>query len=54
VLGHGFHPLKARQSRSIPNLQTVHRQGRIPRRQRLKTVVDPSLPCGLAKFCGQN
>jgi hypothetical protein len=52
VLGHGFHPLKARQSRSIPNLQTVHRQGRIPRRQRLKTVVDPSLPCGLAKFCG--
>src|SRR5580693_6297973 len=30
VLGHGFHPLKARQSRSIPNLQTVHRQGRIP------------------------
>jgi hypothetical protein len=30
VLGHGFHPLKARQRRSIPNLQTVHRQGRIP------------------------
>ena len=27
VLGHGFHPLKARQRRSIPNLQTVHRQG---------------------------
>ena len=30
VLGHGFHPLKARQCRSIPNLQTVHRQGRTP------------------------
>jgi len=30
VLGHGFHPLKARQRRSIPYLQTVHRQGRIP------------------------
>ena len=30
VLGHGFHPLKARQRRSIPNLQTVYRQGRIP------------------------
>src|ERR1700722_13079386 len=30
VLGHGFHPLKARQRRSILNLQTVHRQGRIP------------------------
>jgi hypothetical protein len=32
VLGHGFHPLKARQPRSIPNLKSVHRQGRIPRR----------------------
>jgi putative ABC transport system substrate-binding protein len=32
VLGHGFHPLKARQRRSIPNLQTVHRHGRIPHR----------------------
>jgi hypothetical protein len=30
VLGHGFHPLKARQRRSIPNLQTVHRHGRTP------------------------
>ena len=30
VLGHGFHPLKARQSPSIPNLQDVHRQGRTP------------------------
>ena len=30
VLGHGFHPLKARQRRSISNLQTVHRHGRIP------------------------
>src|SRR5580692_9806183 len=27
LLGHGFHPLKARQRRSIPNLQTVHRHG---------------------------
>jgi len=25
VLGHGFHPLKARLRRSIPNPQTVHR-----------------------------
>jgi hypothetical protein len=24
----GFHPLKARRSQSIPNLQDVHRQGR--------------------------
>jgi acetolactate synthase-1/2/3 large subunit len=30
MLGHGFHPLKARRSRSIPNLQDVHRQGRTP------------------------
>ena len=30
VLGHGFHPLKARQLRSIHNLQSVHRQGRTP------------------------
>ena len=30
VFGHGVHPLKARQPRSIPNLQSVHRQGRIP------------------------
>jgi hypothetical protein len=28
ILGHGFHPLKAWRSRSIPNLQDVHRQGR--------------------------
>jgi acetylglutamate synthase len=26
VLGHGFHPLKARQPRSIPNLHSVYRQ----------------------------
>ena len=32
MLGHGFHPLKARQPRSIPNLQSVHRQGRTPSR----------------------
>jgi hypothetical protein len=25
VPGHGLHPLKARQPRSIPNLQDVHR-----------------------------
>jgi hypothetical protein len=30
VPGHGFHPLKARLSWSIPNPQTVHRQGRTP------------------------
>jgi hypothetical protein len=33
VLGHGFHPLKVRQLRSIPNLQSVHRQGRTPDRR---------------------
>ena len=37
VLGHGFHPLKARQRRSIPNLQTVHRQGRTPHRRPILT-----------------
>src|SRR5262245_50112171 len=31
VLGHGFHPSKARQPWSIPNLQSVHPQGRTPR-----------------------
>jgi len=30
VLGHGLRPPRARQSRSIPNLQDVHRQGRTP------------------------
>jgi hypothetical protein len=35
ILCHGFHPLKARQSRSIPNLQDVHRQGRTPARSEL-------------------
>ena len=43
VLGHGFHPLKARQRRSIPNLQTVHRQGRTPSRsQRLPNLASQS------------
>src|SRR5215212_1657938 len=27
---YGLHPLKVRQSRSIPNLQSVHRQVRTP------------------------
>ena len=31
--GHGFHPLKAQQFRSIPNLQDVPRQGRTPYRR---------------------
>ena len=30
VLGHGFHPWKAQQPRSIPNPQPVHREGRTP------------------------
>src|SRR5262245_51642485 len=30
VLGHGFHPWKARRPRSIPNPRPVHRQGRTP------------------------
>ena len=37
VPGHGFHPLKARQRRSILNLQTVHSQGRIPYRRQIWT-----------------
>jgi putative ABC transport system substrate-binding protein len=40
VLGHGFHPLKARQPRSIPNLQSVHRQGRTPEGGLLSYGVD--------------
>jgi hypothetical protein len=28
VLGHGFHPWKARRPRSIPNPRPVHCQGR--------------------------
>src|SRR3984885_3249017 len=36
-LGHGFHPLKARQRRSIPNLQGVHRHGPIPIRLKFLT-----------------
>src|SRR6266566_2500925 len=32
VLGHGFHPWKARQPRSIPNPRPVHCQGRTPQR----------------------
>src|SRR6516164_4976499 len=31
VLGHGFHPWKARRPRSIPNPRPVHRQGRTPK-----------------------
>ena len=38
VLGHGFHPLKARQPSSIPNLQSVHRQGRTPARYAVPTI----------------
>src|SRR5262249_30504634 len=30
VLGHGFHPWKARRPRSIPNPRPVHRHGRTP------------------------
>src|SRR5262249_14533150 len=33
VLGHGFHPWKARRPRSIPNPRPVHRQGRTPYRE---------------------
>jgi hypothetical protein len=41
VVGHGFHPLKARQPRSIPNLKSVHRQGRTPAaRQKLTDAVE--------------
>ena len=51
VLGHGFHPLKARQRRSIPNLQTVHRHGRIPFTRQFLTMQagrdDPRIALGL-------
>ena len=54
VPGHGFHPLKARQSRSIPNLQDVHRQGRTAERgQMLKPTDRPSpqsRPCSSASL----
>jgi hypothetical protein len=30
MLGHGFHPLKARQRRSIQTDQPVHPKGRTP------------------------
>ena len=40
VLGHGFHPLKAQHSRSIPNLQDVHRQGRTPIRGQIWKPID--------------
>ena len=41
VLGHGFHPLKARQCRSIPNLQTVHCQGRTPPNGQWESIKSP-------------
>ena len=52
VLSHGFHPLKARQRRSIPNLQTVHRQGRIPRRvsSRVSTFAAVRWPASFSKI----
>ena len=40
VLGHGFHPLKAQRSRSIPNVQPVHPQGRTPIRGQTSKPID--------------
>ena len=45
VLGHGFHPLKARQPRSIPNLQSVHRQGRTPIRVKFGSRLTSKFDC---------
>jgi hypothetical protein len=55
VLGHGFHPLKARQRRSIPNLQTVHRHGRIPlkRTKPNPQAQDPALHDRFIAICGE-
>src|SRR5262249_1625826 len=39
VLGHGFHPWKARRPRSIPNPRPVHRHGRTPVRANFKKPV---------------
>jgi hypothetical protein len=44
VLGHGLHPLKARRSRSIPNLQAVDRQGRTPQRGHFQVTLDTAEP----------
>ena len=41
VLGHGFHPLKAQHSRSIPNVQPVHPQGRTPDQQQSVNLTMP-------------
>ena len=38
VLGHGFHPLKARQPGSTPNPQSVHRQGSSFRDGRIEDI----------------
>src|SRR6516164_23817 len=44
VLGHGFHPWKARRPRSIPNPRPVHRQGRTPQlRTTLADLLTPLL-----------
>src|SRR6516164_5389021 len=44
VLGHGFHPWKARRPRSIPNPRPVHRQGRTPMRGHYRAP-NRSAPC---------
>jgi len=48
VPGHGFHPLKARLSWSIPNPQDVHRQGRTPIRGQIWEPIDSVI--GMAKL----
>ena len=40
VLGHGFHPLKAQRSRSIPNAQPVHAKGCTPALVHHSSAVD--------------
>src|SRR6516164_827385 len=41
VLGHGFHPWKARRPRSIPNPRPVHRQGRTPKNEQILSGLSP-------------
>src|SRR6516164_8533313 len=54
VLGHGFHPWKARRPRSIPNPRPVHRQGRTPMCGSIFTIClrRLAMPCG--KSTGQS
>src|SRR5271163_2421286 len=44
VLGHGFHPLKARRRWSIPNPSPVHPEGRTPIWGPVSMIIDNHRP----------